>query len=51
MWTHSATGEFISKECGGIVPERDEQDIAIVKYVIEATSKPILGDLSRHSGI
>lgn len=36
-------GELISKECGGIVPERDEQDIAIVKYVIEATSKPILG--------
>lgn len=36
-------GEFISKECGSIVPERDEQDIAIVKYVVEETAKPILG--------
>lgn len=36
-------GEFITKECGPIVPERDEQDISIVRYVLSETEKPILG--------
>lgn len=35
--------EFISKEVGTISPKRDKQEFEIVKYVLEKTSKPLLG--------
>lgn len=36
-------GEFVQKEVGTLVPERDAQDIAITRYVVEKTNKPLLG--------
>lgn len=36
-------GEFVTKECGAIVPQRDEQDLKIVRYVLEESNKPLLG--------
>lgn len=36
-------GEFITKDCGPIVPERDEQDVNIIHYVLNKTQKPLLG--------
>ena len=39
----SLYGEFITKEVGAIVPERDAQDIALTRAVISKTTKPLLG--------
>lgn len=39
----SLYGEFITKDVGAIVPERDAQDIALTRAVIEQTNKPLLG--------
>ncbi len=36
-------GEFITKNVGTIVPERDSQDIALTRAAIEKTNKPVLG--------
>ena len=35
-------GEFIQKEVGQLEPERDEQDLAVARYVVENTQKPLL---------
>lgn len=35
-------GEIDHGKCGRIIPERDKQDIAMVKYIIHQTSKPML---------
>lgn len=35
-------GEIDCGKCGRIVPERDRQDIAIAKYMIQHTEKPLL---------
>lgn len=34
-------GEIDRGKCGRIVPERDKQDIAIAKYIVNQTSKPL----------
>lgn len=39
----SLYGEFIIKEVGAIVPERDAQDLAITRAIIKDTNKPLLG--------
>lgn len=35
-------GEIDCGKCGRIIPERDKQDIDIVKYIVGKTSKPML---------
>ncbi len=35
-------GEIDQGKCGRIIPERDRQDIAMAKYVIDRTEKPLL---------
>lgn len=35
-------GELDRGKCGRIIPERDQQDIAIVRYIVQHTSKPML---------
>lgn len=35
-------GELDRGKCGKIIPERDQQDIAIVRYIVQHTSKPML---------
>lgn len=35
-------GEFFIKETGNIVPQRDEQDINLVHYILQETNKPLL---------
>lgn len=35
-------GEVDRGKCGRIIPERDQQDIAIVRYIVHQTTKPML---------
>lgn len=36
-------GERVKGYCGTIIPARDSQDIALARYVLEETDKPLLG--------